>query len=654
MTVAPYGSWESPLTAAHVAAGSEPVYSARFVRGAIWYTARINDEGGRTGIFVNRSGRLGESEQVLPAGFNARSRVHEYGGGAWEVDPDSGTVVFVNAADQRLYAFDPDTNAAAPRPLTPHTDSRVRYGDLVRSGGRLLGVREHHGQDGAISRAVVAIDGTRISVLSDGPHFVAWPRISPRGDHLSYIGWEHPHMPWDETRVYIQALVDGVPSGPPVAIFGRPGESVLQPEWLSGTTLAVTADRSGTWQPYRLDVPAFLARERGEVGTRPAEEVQLGAIPGEIGGPLWTLGAHWHLPVQSGNRLLVESRQGSSSLIWADTRTGEHRRLDCELSSFEIQDFHNGTALLIGGSAHRVSGLYLSDVASGRLTPVALANEKLDHAAFYPTAEERDFHGVPAIVYPPHNPNFTAPADEKPPYVAFVHGGPTGQAVPMASAHHAFFTSRGIGVIDVNYGGSTGYGRAYRDRLKGQWGIVDVEDTVAALTGLVAEGAADEDRLAISGGSAGGWTVLRALTTTDRFACGTSYYGVAELTNFITETHDFESRYIESLVGPWPEAAELYEERAPLNHLDSLRVPVAIFQGEIDPIVPKSQAKRLINVLEEQSLPYAATFYPGESHGFVRVENIIDSLETELGFYGRIMGFRTPGIAPVVLRGRGR
>ena len=659
MSTAPFGSWDSPITAAHVAAGSEPIQRARFAGDAIWYSQRISDEEGRTGIFVSRTGRFGDGELVLPCGHNARSRVHEYGGGAWEIDGPSGTLYFVNATDQRVHALDTTDPGARPVPLTPATRSTVRYGDLVLSGDRLLAVRESHRAPGEVHRSIVAIetggpDAGALVTLAEGPHFLAWPRISPDGRHLSFVGWDHPHMPWDETRVYIQELSEGRPVGPAVAIFGRAEESVLQPEWLGSSTLVVSADRTRWWELYRLDVPTFLARCRGEAGARPAEEVPLLSTDGEIGGPLWSLGDRWHLPVEHGNRILAESRYGTSSLVWSDVRTGEHRIIDCGLTSFSIQDYREGTALLVGGSAHRVSGLYTFELASGELSPVALSNARLAHADHYPTAELREFDGVPAVVYPPRSPGFSGPVGEVPPYVAFVHGGPTGQAVPMVSAHHAFFTSRGIGVVDVNYGGSTGYGRAYRNRLRGQWGIVDVQDTVTVLRGLAAAGEADLDRLAISGGSAGGWTVLNALTTTTDFACGASYYGVAELTRFVTETHDFESHYIGTLVGPLPESAEIYEERAPLNRLDALSAPVAVFHGALDTVVPQSQTRRPVAALERLHLPFVAKVYPRESHGFVRPENLIDSLETELGFYGRIMGFDTPGIRRVHLRGRGR
>jgi dipeptidyl aminopeptidase/acylaminoacyl peptidase len=295
------------------------------------------------------------------------------------------------------------------------------------------------------------------------------------------------------------------------------------------------------------------------------------------------------------------------------------------------------------------TGLRVLDLDTGGASDVRLSTDRLPDASVLPDGKLRTFPGpggrpVHAVVYPPRNPDFAAPRDELPPYVALVHGGPTAHVQPEASTQVAFFTSRGIGVVDVNYGGSTGYGRAYRDRLRGQWGIVDVEDTVAAVLGLADAGIADRRRLAIQGGSAGGWTVLSALTTTDVFACGVSYFGVAELLQFAQETHDFESHYLDSLIGPLPEAGALYDQRAPVNNVEGLSCPVLLLQGLDDPVVPPSQAERFIAALRRKRLPYGYRAYPGESHGFRRAETIVDALEAELSFYGQVLGFDPPGI----------
>jgi dipeptidyl aminopeptidase/acylaminoacyl peptidase len=313
----------------------------------------------------------------------------------------------------------------------------------------------------------------------------------------------------------------------------------------------------------------------------------------------------------------------------------------------------DGRALIVTGSATAPSGLRELDIATGAVTDVRLAVDEVPAAGYLPEAQLMSFAGdkrtVHAVVYPPRNQDFAAPDGELPPYIAFVHGGPTAHVAPALSLTHAFFTSRGIGVVDVNYGGSTGYGREYRDRLRGQWGVIDVEDTVAAVRGLGAAGLADPDRLAIEGGSAGGWTVLAALTGTSAFACGVSYFGVAELVRFAQETHDFESRYLDGLIGPLPEARELYDTRAPLNNVAGLSCPVLLLQGLDDPIVPPAQAELFRDALVRKGLPHAYRTYAGESHGFRKVETIVDSRQAELSFYGQIFGFTPPGVPAIEL-----
>ncbi|MYM19897.1 prolyl oligopeptidase family serine peptidase [Brevibacterium sp. 5221] len=664
MSAAP-GAWRSPLTAALVAGAEAPVSDARFAAERICYAQRIPAEGGRIGVFTTAVARPGEARQLLPAGFSARSRVHEYGGGAWALD-DAGLLVFVNGADQRLYRLDTARTGADPEPLTPASGAAVRYGGLAYSGGRLLGIREAH-LPGGIERAIVAIDprapavaahtsaepaqacaAPAVAELARGPHFLAQPQLSPDGALLAFIGWDHPDMPWDETRLYLCE-----PGGEPCAVFGQPGESVLQPQWLSTARLAVSADRTGTWTLYRLSAPDFLARAQGRPGAMRPEAEPLLADQGEIGGPLWSLDARWYLPARGGSRILAQARSGTSRLLWADAspaarEDGDVRELPCELSAFALEDVSGDTALLLGGGPDRITGLYAYDIPSGRLFAIALAAELPVPAAYLPRPAVREFDGVHAIVYPPHSPD--AEAAGPAPYLAVIHGGPTAQATPRVSLEHAYFTSRGIGVVEVDYGGSTGYGRAYRERLRGRWGEVDVADAVTVMTALVAEGAADPARLGIRGGSAGGYTVLRALTDTTVFAAGASYYGVADLTTLAASTHDFESRYVEGLAG----GPEAYAGASPLGRLDTVRAPIAIFQGDVDPVVPRSQAEQLAAGLDERGVPYAALFFPGESHGFTQPANIAAALEAELSFYGRVMGFETPDVPPVVLRGRGR
>ncbi|WP_137723946.1 prolyl oligopeptidase family serine peptidase [Prescottella subtropica] len=638
-TVAPYGSWTSPITATDLAASGHPVEGGCFVDGGPWWSETRPTESGRTTI--RRLGDDGVPVDVLPPPWNARTRVHEYGGGAWAVAA-GGVLVFAEFSDQRLYRFDPAADIA-PAPITwPSRGAADRYGDLTIVGDDVWCVRERHTETG-VARDICVVplsgraldDPSAIRSIVAGSDFLAYPRLSPDGTRLAWIAWDHPQMPWDGTELKAMDLA----SGEIRVLLGGVDESVLQPEWTDAGNLRVISDRSGWWNLYRVALDGGLS--------------PLVAVDADFGGPLWQLGARWHVPLGDG-RLLTVRTVGTDTLAILDPATGALDDVELDgVSSVQVCDVDGSRILLRCGGARVVSGLRILDLATGVLTDVRLSVDDLPDIAYLPEAQLRTFHGpqreVHAIVYPPRNPDHTAPDGELPPYVAFVHGGPTAHVAPAVNLVYAYFTSRGIGVVDINYGGSTGYGRDYRGRLRGQWGVVDVEDTVAAVRGLADAGLADPNRLAVEGGSAGGWTVLAALTTSDVFACGASYFGVAELTEFVKETHDFESRYIDGLVGPLPEARDLYERRAPLNNVDGLSCPVLLLQGLADPIVPPAQAERFRNALVRKGIPHAYRAYEGESHGFRRVETIVDARESELSFYGQVMGFETPGVPALEL-----
>jgi dipeptidyl aminopeptidase/acylaminoacyl peptidase len=637
--IAPYGAWESPISAQLLAASGHPVEGGRYVGSDIWWSELRSAEGGRYAV---RRAVDGEPVDVLPAPWNARSRVHEYGGGAWTAT-DDGRLVFVNFADQRIYLLEPGVDE--PVPLTADSEVSVRYGELQLVGTEVLCVRERHdGRQVERDIAAVALDGSgAVRSVVSGSHFLAYPRVSPDGTKLAWIAWEHPQMPWDGTELRVVDLAGGQPR----TLLGSRTESVLQPEWADERTLYVISDgahggANGAaerfWNLYRLGVDG-------------GEPEPLCPRPADFGGPLWTLGSAWYRILDT-NRLLTVRTRGTDTLAVLDLRTGELADLDPGIGALgrtSLGPARDGRALLVTGSATAPSGLRELDLATGALSDIRLAVDEVPPAGYVPEARLMSFTGaggreVHAVVYPPRNQDFAAPAGELPPYVAFVHGGPTAHVAPTLSLTHAFFTSRGIGVVDVNYGGSTGYGREYRERLRGQWGIVDVEDTVAAVRGLADAGLADGARLAIEGGSAGGWTVLAALTSSSVFACGTSYFGVAELVRFAEETHDFESRYLDGLIGPLPEARELYERRAPLNNVAGLSCPVLLLQGLDDPIVPPAQAERFRDALLRKGIPHAYRTYEGESHGFRKLATIVDSREAELSFYGQILGFTPPGV----------
>jgi dipeptidyl aminopeptidase/acylaminoacyl peptidase len=637
-----------------------------YVGDEIWWQELRPTEGGR--VSIRRAGPGGEPVDVLPNPWNARTRVHEYGGGAWTVmtladaPPDNATsaLVFAHFDDQRLYRLDVDATVlagaagptgaadAVPVPLTP-AGGNMRFAELRPHGDEIIAVRETHDGD-SVSRDIVAVpadgsaadDATRIRSLVSGSHFLANPRISPDGSAIAWIAWEHPQMPWDGTELRVGALGEDGRVTDWRTLAGSTTESVLQPEWLGDDRLVLISDRSGWWNLYLAELGNTAGEPQPLRALHPAEA--------DFGGALWMLGTSWYAVLDE-NTLLTVRTAGTDRAALLDIPSGELSEIELPLDSISFGARYGDRILVTGGSALLASGLRELQLPTLALTDIRLSVDELPDPAYLPTASAQTF-GTPerpvhAFVYAPANPRFAAPEGELPPFVAFVHGGPTSRTAPAVNPTIAYFTSRGIGVIDINYGGSTGYGRAYRERLRGQWGIVDVDDTVAAVRGLAEAGLADPSRLAIRGGSAGGWTVLAALTQSDVFACGASYFGVAELTLFAAETHDFESRYLDGLIGALPEAAALYEERAPLNNVDGLSCPVLLLQGLDDKIVPPSQAERFRDALVAKGLKYAYLAYEGESHGFRRSSTIISATEAELSFYGQVMGF-TPVDVPVL------
>ncbi|MDQ1129074.1 prolyl oligopeptidase family serine peptidase [Microbacterium sp. SORGH_AS_0888] len=630
MDALPYGSWPSPLTAEAVTAAAPRLDGARFAGEEIWWGESVPDEGGR--VAVRRRRADGTIETVLPAPWNARSSVHEYGGGAWTVT-DDGELVFVERADGRLWACRPDER---PRPLTPE-DPAQRYGGLRWQSARLLGIRETQGEARNPRREIVAVpldgsaaaDPSRIDVLAGGADFLAQPALSSDGRRLAWIEWDHPAMPWDRTRLCVREL-----GADAVTLVDR-GTAPLQPEW-DGESLLFADDPDGRWNLFRMSdgAPAPLS---------PADA--------DTGGALWVLGARWYGVLADG-RVLAVRTDGASRLVVIDA-DGAATDLGLDLTAgVAVEDVRGTRALVIGAGATTESAVWLVDVDAGSAEPVTASAAPWDRS-WLPTPREITVDGphgpVHAIDYAPKNPRVAAPAGELPPYLVWVHGGPTSQAQPAASAKVAYFTSRGIGVLDVNYGGSTGYGRAYRERLLGQWGVVDVDDVAAAAEGLAASGAADPDRLAIEGGSAGGWTVLAALVNTDVFAAGVSRYGVGDARTLAEDTHDFESRYLDALIGPLPEAEDMYIERSPLSHPERFRVPLLILQGEEDAVVPPAQAEAIRAALSARGVPYGYVLYPGEGHGFRRRETVVHALESELAFLGEVFGFATPDVPPFPL-----
>ncbi|MEU3100732.1 prolyl oligopeptidase family serine peptidase [Streptomyces griseoflavus] len=643
-----YGEWPSPIDAATAAAHDGSPEFVGFVGEEVWWTEPRPAEAGRRTLVRRRAD--GTEESVLPAPWNVRTRVIEYGGLPWAGTVRDGgpVVVFVNFADQRLYRWEP---GAEPRPLTPVSPvgDGLRWAEPVLPAGRdeVWCVLEEFTGDGLsdVRRvlAAVPLDGSAaddregVRELSDGRHrFVTGPRLSPDGRRAAWIGWDHPRMPWDGTELLVAGVSpDGTLTDARV-VAGGPEESVPQADWTPDGRLLYTSDRTGWWNLYRDGEPLC-----------PREE--------EFGGPLWKLGHRWFAPLDGGLIAVLHGR-GAPALGILDPETGEVCDAAGPWTEFAPSIAAHGERVVAVGagprSGHEVVEL---DTRTGRARVIGAAHQDAVDPAYYPEPRVRTFTGpdgreIHAHVHPPHHPGVTGPAGELPPYVIWAHGGPTGRSPLVLDLEVAYFTSRGIGVAEVNYGGSTGYGREYRNRLREQWGVVDVEDCAAVARALADEGTADRDRLAVRGGSAGGWTTAASLTTTDVYACGTIIYPVLDLAGWGTgETHDFESQYLETLVGPRAEVPERYVRRSPVEHADRLSVPFLMLQGLDDVICPPVQCERFLARLTGRGVPHAYLTFEGEGHGFRRAETMVRALEAEMSLYAQVFGMEPPGVPTLEL-----
>jgi len=629
----PYGAWPSPVTAESLAEGAIGVADLRVADGRLFWLESRPAEGGR--MVAMTLAPDGQARQITPEGFNARTRVHEYGGGAYAVLGES--LYFSHFRDQRLYAQ--DLHGAAPRALTPEG---YRYADAAPApGGGLVCVREDHTDPANVRNAVVALtlaEGDAGQVLFGGSDFVAYPRVSPDGKRLAWMAWDHPNMPWDDTTLYVAELA---PHGlaDVQAVAGGVGQSVMEPQWGADGALYFISDRSGFWNLYVL---------------RGGETRALMPRDAEFAGPLWGLGQANYALMDGGRIVTGYGEGGQEHLVVIDEAGGAVREIAVPFSAWGgLRRLDDRRVALIGASPDQTAAVATVDIETGETTvvrrpsPAALDPRHVSRAEAitFPTAGGRMAH---ALYYPPTNGDVAAPAGEKPPLIVQAHGGPTGQASGAFSLANQFWTSRGFALVDVDYGGSAGYGRAYRQRLNGQWGIVDVQDVIAAVTFLAGSGRVDPKRVALHGGSAGGFTVLAALSQSDVFAAGGDFYGVSDLEALARDTHKFESRYLDNLVGPYPEAKAVYEARSPLNHLKGFKAPLIIFQGSEDPIVPPNQAHMILDALRARQQPVAYVEYAGEGHGFRRAENIIHAKQAELYFYGQVFGFEPADALPEV------
>ena len=651
--VRPYGTWPSPISAEVVAAQGVRLGAVAVEGDEVYWLEGRPHEGGRNVLVRRRPD--GTTADVIPSGFNVRSRVHEYGGGAYVVS--RGVVYFSNFVDQRIYKA---TSVGNPAKAGPHMipitpEGKWCYADYAidPSRQRLICVREDHSGGGEAITTLVSIplDGSPHAgdVIASGHDFYSTPRFSPDGSQISWLAWRHPNMPWDGTELWLADVApDGAIAGARV-VAGGIDESIYQPGWAPDGSLYFVSDRDGWWRLYRLGA-------KGAWGAEGAISAVLMNPPAEaeFGRPQWVFGTATWTFVGPSRLAAAYTQNGRWHLADVNTETGEWRRVETDL---EPHDWMAADAaapapsvIVMAGSATRADAIVRLELSSGH-TSVLRASSTLElgpgHVSVaqpmqFSTTSGETAH---AIYYGPVNAACAVPPDARPPLIAISHGGPTTATTATLDLRIQFWTSRGFAVVDVNYRGSSGYGRKYRNALRGHWGVVDVADMVHAARHLVAAGLADESRLAIRGGSAGGYTTLAALTFHPGvFKAGASYYGISDIEVLAHDTHKFEARYLDRLVGPYPAARDTYRARSPIHFVNRLACPLILFQGLEDRVVPPNQSEMMADAARAKGLPVAYLTFEGEQHGFRKAETIVRSLEAELYFYGAVFGF-TPADA---------
>jgi dipeptidyl aminopeptidase/acylaminoacyl peptidase len=635
MPVAPYGSWASPITSDLVTAGAVRLDQIMLDGSDIYWTESQPQKKGRYLIYRKRKG--GAVEAVTPDDvdtWSVRTRVHEYGGGAFTVA--DGVVYFSNYADQRLYRQDP---GEAPRPITTlpanAAGAALRYADGAIDSRRncIFLVHEDHTEPGMVRNALAKVDldeVTPLRIVASGHDFYAAPRLSPDGRQLAWLTWDHPHMPWVTTDLWVAEVEDDGSIGSPRHVAGGPDEALFQPQWSPAGELIFVSDRgSGWWNLFR--------ERKGRV--EPILEMEA-----EFGKPQWNFNMSTYGFASEDRLVCLYVKDGIWRLGSIDIGSGKFQEIATRFTDMSQIRVGAGRAVFLGGSGTEPLALVELDLESGAecvVRPSAVVSDAVrpyistPEAIAFPTTGGEVAH---AFYYPPASPSYTAPSDERVPVLVKSHGGPTASTSGALSFSIQYWTSRGFGFLDVNYRGSTGYGREYRLRLAKAWGILDVEDCACGARYLVETRSADPERLAISGGSAGGYTTLRALTAAEKtFRAGASYYGVSDLAALARDTHKFESQYLDWLIGPYPQDEKTYAERSPINHIDKLTVPVIFFQGTEDEVVPPNQTQMMVDGLKDRNVPVAYFLFEGEQHGFRKAENIRRALDAELYFYAALL-----------------
>jgi len=636
--VAQYGSWTSPITSDAIVADSLKLGQVAIDGHAIWWVEGRPAEAGRNALMRRRTD--GRIEEITPSTFNVRARAHEYGGGSFVLLDDG--VVFSQFKDQVLYRLGAD---GVPKAIASEPGARYANAVVDPARRRLIAVRELHAGDASepfSSLVTIGLDGEHpVRVLVEGADFYSSPVLSPDGRELAWLSWRHPNMPWDGTTLSVGRFDDQGRLTDIRSVAGGADESVFQPSWSPTGELVFTSDRSGWWNLY---------------GWRDGKTRLIHAADAEFGEPQWEFGMSRYGFTPDGTIIAAPIANGIARLVAIDPKTGKRRDIATPFSEIKELRVGDGFVAFLGGSAAEARSLVRLDLKTGTFDVLRRGSSlKVDPGYLssaqpiaFPTTDGKTAH---AFFYAARNHAFTGPKGEKPPLIVLSHGGPTSQATPTFSPAIQFWTSRGFAVVDVNYGGSSGYGRDYRRRLNGNWGVVDIDDCVNAAKYMVDQGLADGARLAIRGGSAGGYTTLGALAFRPGvFKAGASYYGVGDLEVLARDTHKFESRYLDSLIGPYPEAKALYQVRSPVHAVERIASSLILFQGLDDKVVPPNQSQLMFDAVKAKGLPVAYVPFPGEGHGFRAAAAIKRSLEAELYFNGRVFGFKPADVlAPVLI-----